>query len=81
MGDLQPGAAGYTARATSPGNMTEDKIVSAMGSYSASASDSGGAWTMQRVAFKGVATGTSNTGKFYGYVRLLNRNRACLFDG
>jgi hypothetical protein len=52
--------------------MTEDKIVSAMGSYSAS--NNGGAWTMQRVAFKGVATGTSKTGKFYSYVRLLNRN-------
>src|ERR1700687_1838651 len=52
---------GYTARARSQGNMTEDKIVSAKGSYSATASNSGGAWAMQMVAFKGVADGTSDT--------------------
>jgi hypothetical protein len=42
----RPGAAGYTARATSHGNMTEDKIVSAIGPHSANASNSGGARAM-----------------------------------
>jgi chitodextrinase len=50
-----PGA-GYTARSTSQGNMTEDRIVSAKGSYGATASNSGGAWAMQMVAFKGSGT-------------------------
>src|SRR5450631_953083 len=53
-----PGA-GYTARSTSQGNMTEDRIVSAKGSNSATASNSGGAWAMQMVAFKG--SGTADT--------------------
>jgi len=51
-----PGA-GYTARSTAQGNMTEDKVVSVKGSYSATASNSGGAWAMQMVAFKGVVAG------------------------
>ena len=54
-----PGA-GYTTRSTSWGNMTEDKIASAIGSYGATASNSGGAWAMQMVAFKG-ASGTSGS--------------------
>lgn len=51
-----PGTA-YTARSTAQGNITEDRIVSVKGSYSATASNSGGAWAMQMVAFKGLATG------------------------
>jgi trimeric autotransporter adhesin len=52
-----PGA-GYTARSTFAGNMTEDEVVSAKGSYSATASNSSGAaWAMQMVAFKGAAAG------------------------
>ncbi len=49
-----PGA-GYTARSTFEGNMTEDEVASAKGSWSASASNSGGAWAMQMVAFRGAA--------------------------
>jgi hypothetical protein len=53
-----PGA-GYTARSTFAGNMTEDQVVSAKGSYSATASNSSGvAWAMQLVAFKAAAGGT-----------------------
>lgn len=52
---------GYTARATSHGNMSEDRIVSAAGSYSATASNRSGAWAMQMVAFKGAASGTVDT--------------------
>ncbi len=51
-----PGA-GYTARSTFAGNMTEDEVVSATGSYSATASNSNVAWAMQLVAFKGAAAG------------------------
>jgi uncharacterized protein (TIGR03437 family) len=51
-----PGA-GYTARSTSDGNITEDQIVSATGSYNATASNSSGAWAMQMVAFKAAVSG------------------------
>jgi chitodextrinase len=50
---------GYTARSNSQGNMTEDRIVSAKGSYSATAGNSGGAWGMQMVAFKGAGADTT----------------------
>ena len=50
---------GYTARSTLQGNMTEDKVISAKGSNSATASNSGGAWAIQMIAFKG--SGTSDT--------------------
>ena len=53
-----PGA-GYAARSQSQGNITEDRVVNAKGSYSATASNSGGAWAIQMVAFKG--NGTSDT--------------------
>jgi chitodextrinase len=52
---------GYTARATSHGNMTEDTNVSSLGSYSATASNSGGGWGMQMVAFRSAGT-TSGSG-------------------
>ncbi len=53
---------GWIARATSHGNITEDKIASAKGSYSATASNGGGAWAMQMVAFKsGSINGSSGT--------------------
>ncbi len=55
-----PGS-GYTARATSHGNMCEDKTVSTAGSYSATASNRSGAWAMQMVAFKGAASGPVDT--------------------
>ena len=49
--------AGYTARSFSQGNIAEDKVVSVKGSYSATASNSGGSWAIQMVAFKGLAAG------------------------
>ena len=52
---MSPGA-GYTARSRAEGNITEDRVVSALGSYSATASNSGGAWAMQMVAFRGAAS-------------------------
>jgi chitodextrinase len=54
--------AGYTSRSTFQGNMTEDRIVAAAGSYAATASNSGGAWAMQLVVFKGAAGGTTVSG-------------------
>ncbi len=51
---------GFTARSKSEGNMTEDRVVTAVGSYSATATNSSGAWGMQMVAFKG-ASGTTDT--------------------
>jgi chitodextrinase len=52
---------GYVARSMAHGNITEDTAVSVTGSYSATASHSGGAWAMQMVAFKGASSGTSDT--------------------
>ena len=54
-----PGS-GYTARSTAQGNITEDRTVSAVNSYSATASNQKGAWAMQMVAFK-AASGTVDT--------------------
>ena len=51
---------GYTARSTAQGNITEDRNVSAKGSYNATASNSAGGWGMQIVAFR-AASGTSDT--------------------
>jgi chitodextrinase len=53
-----PGS-GYTARSTAQGNITEDRTVSAIKSYSATASNRQGAWAMQMVAFK-AASGTGS---------------------
>jgi galactose oxidase-like protein/glyoxal oxidase-like protein/fibronectin type III domain protein len=53
--------AGFTSRViTSPdGDIAEDQVVSAVGSYSASASlTSTGPWVMQMVAFRGALAGT-----------------------
>jgi chitodextrinase len=55
-----PGA-GYTARSTLQGNITEDKVVAVNGPNSATASNGGGAWALQMVAFKGAAGGTLDT--------------------
>src|SRR5579871_184485 len=58
---LAPGA-GYTVRSNAEGNMTEDQVVSATGSYTATATNSSGGWGMQLVAFKGAsAGGTTDT--------------------
>ena len=51
---------GYIARATSNGDMIMDKNVSMQGTYNATASNSGGAWAMQMVAFQ-AAIGTPDT--------------------
>jgi uncharacterized repeat protein (TIGR01451 family) len=53
-----PGA-GYTSRVvTSPdGNILEDRIVTAAGSYTATASVSSGSWVMQVVALRGSNAG------------------------
>jgi hypothetical protein len=54
--------AGYTSRViTSPdGDILEDRVVSATGSYNATAPLSGGSWVMQVVAFR-AASGASST--------------------
>jgi hypothetical protein len=44
--------AGYTSRSTAFGNLTEDRNVTAAGSYSATATQNSNAWVMQLVAFK-----------------------------
>jgi hypothetical protein len=54
---------GYTTRViTSPdSDILEDRIVTSAGSYSATASLSGGAWIMQMVAFRAAAGGALGT--------------------
>jgi chitodextrinase len=46
---------GYISRSTAHGNMTEDRVVSVKGTYSATASNSSGAWGIQMVAFRGAS--------------------------
>jgi chitodextrinase len=43
---------GYTSRSSAYGNRTEDRAVTATGSYTATATQNGSAWSMQLVAFK-----------------------------
>jgi fibronectin type III domain protein len=53
---LGPGA-GYTERliTTPDGNILEDRVVTATGSYSATAPVNGAGWVMQMVAFRGAS--------------------------
>src|SRR5450631_2372705 len=48
----------YTARSKAQGNMTEDRVVTAVGSYNATASNSSGAWAIQMAAFRGALSTT-----------------------
>jgi outer membrane protein assembly factor BamB len=48
---------GFTTRSTGFGNLTEDRAVTATGSYAATASQTGTTWAMQLVAFR-VASST-----------------------
>jgi Putative Ig domain len=61
-GTTGPGS-GYTSRViTSPdGDVLEDSIVTATGSYSATAPVAGGAWIMQMVAFRAAAGGVGTS--------------------
>ena len=52
--------AGFTARLTGFGNITEDLGVTTTGSYAGTATQNGTTWVMQLVAFR-VATGTVGT--------------------
>ena len=57
---ITAGATGYTTRSTAFGNRTQDRRVTATGSYNATGTQSGNAWVMQLVAFKadpGTGTG------------------------
>jgi glucose/arabinose dehydrogenase len=51
-GVVTNGGAGYTVRSTASGNLTEDRTVTATGSYSATATQDSNGWVMQLVAFK-----------------------------
>jgi glucose/arabinose dehydrogenase/chitodextrinase len=51
---------GWTTRSTAYGNRTMDRTVTAVGSYAATANQSGNAWVMQLVAFK-ASTGSGDT--------------------
>jgi hypothetical protein len=48
---------GYTSRAISSlnGSILEDRVVSAVGSYNATAAINSGTWIMQMVAFRAAA--------------------------
>ncbi len=51
---------GFTTRLTGFGNLTEDRVVTATGSYAGTASQIGTTWVMQLVAFR-VASGAAGT--------------------
>ena len=46
------GATGYTTRSTAFGNHTQDRKVTATGSYDATGTQNGADWVMQLVAFR-----------------------------
>ena len=48
---------GFSARLTSFGNLTEDRLASTTGSYAGTATQNGTAWVMQLVAFRAAAAG------------------------
>ena len=50
---------GFTTRSTASANRTEDRLVSATGSYAGTATQNGSAWVMQLVAFR-ADSGTSD---------------------
>ena len=52
MNIVNGAGAGYTARDMALGNITEDRVVTAQGTYNATASNNGGGWGMQLVAFR-----------------------------
>jgi glucose/arabinose dehydrogenase/PKD repeat protein len=49
---ITAGASGYTTRSSAFGNRTQDRRVTATGSYNATGTQNGAAWVMQLVAFK-----------------------------
>ena len=56
------GATGYTTRSSAFGNRTQDRRVTATGSYNATGTQNGNAWVMQLVAFRAdPGTGTGDT--------------------
>jgi glucose/arabinose dehydrogenase/chitodextrinase len=54
-GAISQVGAGFTSRSSFSGNRTEDKNVTAAGSYNATATTNGGQWVMQMVAFRADA--------------------------
>ena len=59
-GNVNQAGTGFTSRSSSFGNRTEDKDVTSVGAYSATARQNGSAWVMHMVAFK-ADPGTSDT--------------------
>jgi glucose/arabinose dehydrogenase/PKD repeat protein/fibronectin type 3 domain-containing protein len=52
VGNMNSLGAGFTQRLNTFGNKTMDKVAGGAGSYSATATNSGGAWVMQAIALK-----------------------------
>ena len=57
-GGVTTAGSGFAARYLSSGSITEDRNVTATGSYSATATQNGRAWVMQLAAFKAAAADT-----------------------
>ena len=57
---ITAGGTGYTTRSTASGNRTQDRNVTATGSYNATGTQNGTAWVMQLVAFRADG-GTGDT--------------------
>ena len=58
---VNAGGSGYTTRSTAFGNRTQDRNVTATGSYSATATQNGTAWVIQLVAFKADGGSSDST--------------------
>jgi chitodextrinase len=53
--NVNQGGSGYTTRSTAYGNRTQDRNVTTVGSYTATARQNGNAWVMQVVGFRADA--------------------------
>jgi chitodextrinase len=52
VGSVKSIDSSYTGRLTTSGNRTMDKVAATAGSYNATATNSGGGWTLQLIAFR-----------------------------
>ena len=73
-GTVTAAGTGYTTRSTGYDNRTEDRTVTATGSYAATATHSGNGWVVQLVAFKADSGGGDTTAPTVSGVTASNAN-------
>jgi glucose/arabinose dehydrogenase/PKD repeat protein/fibronectin type 3 domain-containing protein len=61
VGAVTAAGPGYTARLSTAGNLTMDRVAATPGTYTATADNSGGQWVMQLVAFRADSSGSQDS--------------------